>query len=72
VQAAAAVGHLGIAAVLPAWATSAFAPGQVTQVRLPFLSSLEAPLRLAWSNRQLGVRPFLEGLAKELGQSLAR
>ena len=72
VQAAAAVGQLGMAAVLPTWAASAFAPGQVIQVRLSFLSSLEAPLRLVWSKRQLGVRPFLEGVAKELGRILAR
>jgi DNA-binding transcriptional LysR family regulator len=72
VQAAAAVGPLGVAAVLPTWAAAAFAPGRVAQVRLPFLSSLEAPLRLVWSRRQLGVRPFLDGLAREIGQILAR
>jgi DNA-binding transcriptional LysR family regulator len=72
VQAAAAVGQPGMAAVLPVWAASAFAPGEVSQVRLPFLSSLETPLRLVWSKRQLGVRPFLANLAKELGRVLAK
>lgn len=71
VQAAAVVARLGLASVLPTWAAAAFAPGQVTQVRLPFLNPLQVPLRLAWTKRQLGVRPFLDRLAKEIGHVLA-
>lgn len=71
VQAAAAVARLGLASVLPTWAAAAFAPGQVTQVRLSFLNPLQVPLRLAWTKRQLGVRPFLDRLAKEMGHVLA-
>lgn len=70
VQAAAAVQHLGMAAVLPVWAESAFAPGQVVRLELPVLASLNVPLRLVWSRRQAAVRPFLSSLAKALAASL--
>jgi len=72
VQVAAAVARLGVAAVLPTWAAVAFAAGEVTRVQASFLSQLEVPLRLAWSKRQFGLRPFLDGLAREIGQLLAQ
>ncbi len=66
VQAAAAVEHLGMAAVLPAWAESAFPPGRVTRLSVPALKSLATPLHLVWSKRQAAVRPFLSELAAAL------
>ena len=72
VQAAAAVGQLGLAAVLPSWAATAFAPGQMTRLHLPLFRSLQTPLRLAWNKRQVEMRPFLGGIAEELGQILAK
>jgi len=70
VQAAAAVQDLGLAAVLPVWAEVAFAPGTTEHMSLPALRSVDAPLHLIWSKRQLGVRPVLVGLAKMLANTL--
>lgn len=70
VQAAAAVEHLGMAAVLPAWAEATFPPDRVARLELPVLASLNVPLRLVWSRRQTAVRPFLGALAKPLAASL--
>jgi DNA-binding transcriptional LysR family regulator len=70
VQAAAAVEHLGMAAVLPTWAESAFPAGRVTHLDLPGLQSLTVPLHLVWSKRQAVVRPFLGALAKTLAEAL--
>jgi DNA-binding transcriptional LysR family regulator len=70
VQAAAAVEQLRMAAVLPTWAESAFAPGRVTRVELGDLHSLNVPLGLVWSKRQVAVRPFLGALAEALAAAL--
>lgn len=70
-QAAAAVEHAGMAALLPVWAESALNPGRTTRVSLPALRTLNAPLRLVWSRRQAAIRPFLAGLAKDLASALA-
>jgi len=69
-QAAEAVKRLGMAAVLPTWAESAFTAGTVVRLELPALQSLRAPLQLVWSKRQGAVRTFLARMAKAIGTSL--
>lgn len=71
VQVAAAVEHLGMAAVLPVWAAAAFSADRVRQVPLAALAALRTPLRLVWSRRQAEVRPVLVPLARLLSSMLA-
>jgi DNA-binding transcriptional LysR family regulator len=71
-QAAEAVKWLGMAALLPAWAESAFTAGSVTRLQLPALQSLRASLQLVWSKRQGAVRTFLARIAKAISTSLTR
>ena len=71
-QAAEAVKRLGMAAVLPTWAESAFAAGSVARLELPALQSLRGPLQLVWSKRQGAVRTFLARMAKAISTSLTR
>lgn len=70
VQAAAAVVHLGMGAILPTWAESALPARGVTRFELPVLRTLKASLRLVWSKRRVEVRPFLKELARQLTEAL--
>jgi DNA-binding transcriptional LysR family regulator len=69
-QVAEAVRHLGLAAVLPVWAGSAFAAGEVVKLDLPILKPLRTPLRLAWSKRQEATRPEIARIAQVIVQQL--
>jgi len=71
VQAAAAVKGLGMAAVLPVWAKGEFSDEAVTRLSVPALRELATPLRLVWSRRQAGIRPFLGSLGRSLASALA-
>ena len=64
IQVAEAVKRLGMAAVLPTWAESTFEAGSTVRIELPELHSLSPALRLVWSKRQGGIRPFLDRLAR--------
>jgi DNA-binding transcriptional LysR family regulator len=71
-QVAEAVRHLGLAAVLPVWAGSAFAAGEVLKLDLPILKPLRTPLRLAWSKRREATRPEIARIAPVIVQQLMR
>jgi len=67
-QVAEAVRHLGLAAVLPVWASAAFAAVEVLKLDLPILKPLRTPLRLAWSKRQEATRPEIARIAQVMVQ----
>ena len=69
-QVAEAVRHLGLAAVLPVWASSAFAAGEVVRLDLPILKPLRTPLRLVWSKRQAETRPEIPRIARVMAHQL--
>ncbi len=71
VQAAAAVVHLGMGAILPTWAESAIPARAVERFDLPVLRTLKTPLRLVWSKRQAAVRPFLDAAGQQLATVLS-
>jgi DNA-binding transcriptional LysR family regulator len=71
-QVAEAVRHLGLAAVLPVWAESAFVAGEVIKLDLPILKPLRTPLRLAWSKRREATRPEIARLGQIMVQQLNR
>jgi DNA-binding transcriptional LysR family regulator len=70
-QVAEAVRHLGFAAVLPVWAESAFAPGEVVKLDLSISKSPRTPLRLAWSKRQEATRPEIARIAQVIVRQLS-
>jgi DNA-binding transcriptional LysR family regulator len=57
-------------AALPDMAAVDFAPGEVVQIRLPFLKSYACPICLVWNPRLTAVRPAVEGAIKTLDEHL--
>ena len=69
-QAAEAVRRLGLAAVLPVIAASAFDPDEVEHVKLPFLRELACPMALAWNGRVAAIRPAVGSASRMLAEIL--
>lgn len=70
-QAAEAVRQLGVAAILPTFAKTAFDAADVEVLPMPFLKATSRPLVLAWNPRVARLRPVLTKAVRQMPALLA-